>query len=449
MLPRSLLAWLRRSYGVDEAEARALALSFLYNFFLFSGYYILQPLRDGLIGADRKLPWLFGASLGLMVVANALFAWVVSRWPRRVFLPMVYRSAIACLVVVYLVLPLAEGVARVWLARAYFLWLGVFSLFAVSVFWAFMSDLWTRDQGKKLFGVIGAGGTLGQLAGSWFTGASASTLAPQTLVLVSCVLLELAVWCVQALGQQADEAAPHEGEAQAPAKAAAGEGPDPAAGSPLWEGIALLRRSPYLLAICAYLFLYTFTSSFLYFAKQEIAEAAFGEDAGARTAFFAQVNLAISVVTVTVQTLVTGALLTRLGLTFGLVLVPVVTTLGLATLAASPGLWLFAAIEVTRKGANYAVARPSRELLYTVVTRDERYKSKSFIDTFVYRGGDAVAALAFGLLQGAGLALGGLLLAGVPAALLWMATGVGLGRAQEARAAAQEAGAAAQAPPTA
>ncbi len=436
---------------VRREEFGLLGAAFAYHFLLFAAYYLLQPLRDGWIGADSRLPWLFQASLVLMVLANGAFGALVARLPRRRFLPLVYRFAAVNLVGFWVLVQLPLGSAGVWVARAFFLWLGVFSLFAVSVFWGFMADLFQAEQGKRLYGLLGAGGTLGQVAGSLVAEALAKGRTDVAglgwLLLLAALLLEAVVRVVHHLAGRLppEEPAARSGPGT-PAEAASGQGWTAAL-----EGARRVAASPYLLGICLYIFLYTSTSTFLYFAKQHLTGLHL-PDAAARTAFNARLNFWVSAGTLAVQVGLTGRVLSALGLTATLAIVPLFTVAGLATLARmvsiesgvvaatgalATGLVAFAVVEVGRKTLNYALARPARELLYTVVSRPEKYAAKSLVDTFVYRAGDGVtAALETGLI-GLGLPLATRIGCGLPLALVWVLVSLGLGRAHGERAASQ------------
>jgi AAA family ATP:ADP antiporter len=428
---------LQRLVPHDLSERRTLLLSFAYFFFLLAGYYVLQPLRDELGGAGgvRDLPWLFLASLVVMLLANPIYAKLVAHFPRRKFLPWVYVFFTLNLLLFYLLLQATGAGLRVWVARAFFLWVGVFNLFAVSVFWSFMADIFDAEQAKRLFGFIGAGGTAGQLVGSIMTLSVVGWIGTVNLILLSLGLLggvfACLLWLLQEVGDSGKEGAELE-------KArAGGKGEDcvpekphesPPGGS--LDGIRAVIASPYLAGICLYIFLYTFTSSFLYFGKQEVVRASL-ESPELRTAFFAKINLAIGVTTLFVQLFLTGRLLERMGLSRALALVPGITAVGFLLLGQWPVLIVFAIFEVVRKAANYALARPAREILYTVVSRTEKYQAKNFIDTFVYRGGDAVAALVFAPIQALGLGLAATTMVAAPVALFWGMVGLALGKAQE------------------
>jgi AAA family ATP:ADP antiporter len=302
--------------------------------------------------------------------------------------------------------------------RVFFVWTSVFNLFVVSVFWAVMVDVFRSEQGKRLFGFIAVGGTLGAIGGSGLTAALAVPLGPVTLLLVSMVFLETALQCMLALTRGAPV-----GSART-----ANQEEVPIGGATL-GGILGALRSPYLLGICAYMLLFTLGSTVLYFQQASLAETHF-PDRAVRTAFFARLDLAVNVLTALTQIFITGRVLRLLGVAVTLTLVPLLSMIGFAALGTAPLLATFVVFQVLRRGGEYAVGRPTREILYTVVTREEKYKAKNFIDTFVYRAGDQVAAWSYTGLQAIGMGLAAISWLMVPLAALWAAVAFWLGGRQ-------------------
>ena len=406
---------LKSAVDVRGTEARALVLSFAYFFCLLTAYYILRPLRDemGVAGGVRNLQWLFTGTFAVMLCAVPLFGAAVARFPRRKLVPAVYWFFIANILILYVVLGTPE--IRVDAARAFFIWVSVFNLFVVSVFWSFMADLFSNEQGKRLFGFIAAGGSLGAMTGPTITVALAAPLGTGNLLLVSALFLGLAVACIHGLlglGPGAEREA------------------EPAAvGGGILAGVTEVARSPYLLGICLYLFLYTATSTFLYFQQAEIVSAV-SDDPGQRTRIFAIIDLAVAILTIIVQCFITGRFIRKLGVGVAAALLPALTLVGFMALAAAPGLILVMAFQTLRRAANFAISRPAREILFTVVSRERKYKSKNFIDTVVYRGGDAVSGWAFNGLRMLGLDSGVSLVA-VPIAALWIFVALALGARQD------------------
>ena len=413
--------WLRRAVDVGDGEVAALLWSFAYFFCLLTGYYILRPLRDemGIAGGVANLPWLFTATFIAMLVAVPAFGLVVARFPRRVFVPLVYWFFIANILIFYGLFTLSDATATI--ARAFFVWVSLFNLFVVSVFWSFMADIFRSEQGRRLFGFIAAGGSAGALLGPSLTAALAVPLGPTNLLLVSALFLGGAVFCIRRLVAVAGpQAKGHEPGARR------GE----AIGGGVFAGITEVADSPYLIGICVYMVLYTATSTFLYFQQAHIIAGAF-EDAGERTRVFALIDLAVGLLTLATQCMVTGRLMVRFGVGAMLAFVPALTLAGFLALAVAPGVALIVAFQALRRAANFALSRPAREVLYTVVTPEQKYKAKNFIDTVVYRGGDAASGWAFAGLAGLGLGLAAIALVAVPLAALWIAVGLALGARQE------------------
>jgi AAA family ATP:ADP antiporter len=405
---------------LEAGEWRPLLLSGLYFFLLLLSYYLLRPMREafGVARGADSLPWLMTATLLAMLLANPAFAALVSRLPRRRFIPVAYRFFETNAVLFALALLLFPG-GRLWLGYVFYVWLSVFNLFVVSVFWAFMADGFREAQGKRLFGIIAIGGTLGAIVGAWLAGALSSGvrigglrlhLDPPALILLSAVVLEGAVKCVQVLADGFGMG--HEpGGAREP-------GPGPL------EGLRRLAVSPYLRLIAVYLLLFTIASTLLYLIQGKVVAAAFKDQAG-RTAAFARLDLWTNVLTLGVQLLFTGRLIRGAGIPAVLLVLPTLTLFGFAALAVWPVFATLAVVQVARRGVHYAIDRPAREILYIPLDADDKYKAKPFIDTFIYRGGDLLGVWM-------PTALGLLGIAAAPAALgvsaLWLGSGTWLGR---------------------
>jgi AAA family ATP:ADP antiporter len=346
-------------------------------------------------------------------------------------IPLVYRFFLLNLLAFFGVLKL--GVARDDVARAFFIWVSVYNLFVVSVFWSFMADLFSSEQGKRLYGLIAGGGTAGVIVGLLVARNLAVPLGHFHLIFITLVLLECSARCVQRLARWAHDV-------QHPP--ASVEGP---VGGGILAGLKLLATSPFLLALGLQVVFYSITSTFLYLLQVNLVDAKTLDEAE-RVAKFANIDLWVQVLTLLLQSLVTARLLDRLGLAVALSVTPVLTALGFLGLAVLPSVWLLIGVRSLRGATHYALERPSRELLYTTVSREERYKAKSFIDTMVYRGGDALAAWTEDGLKGLGLGVAGVLLATAPVAGLWLAVSVYLARNARIRTHAQQAPALASAP---
>ncbi len=390
--------------------------AFAYFFCLLASYYILRPLRDemGVAGGVRNLQWLFTATFLVMLAAVPVFGALVARLPRRRFIPLVYHFFVANLAVFWLLLTL--DVERQMVARVFFVWISVFVLFAVSVFWSFMADVFASDQAKRLYGFIAAGGSAGALAGPALTIGLAGPLGTTNLLLVAGLFLEVAVLCALRLegkNELSIEKSPLGGGA--------------------FDGLLMVLRSPYIAGITLWVSLLSIAATFLYFEQARIV-AAYSDDPAVRTRIFAAVDLAVGLLTLAVQFLATGRLIARFGVGAALALLPLVFAAGFAVLAVSPVLAVVIAFTALQRTANFAISNPAREVLFTVVARDEKYKAKNVIDIVAVRGADAVGGWLVTALRSLGVsaALVAIALAGA-----CFAISVALGRAQERRAAAR------------
>jgi AAA family ATP:ADP antiporter len=426
--PRSVLA---RLVGLRPGEGPVLAWAWAYIFSLLAAYYVLRPIRDqmGVAGGIENLPWLFTATLVGMLALNLPFAWLVKSLPRARFVPLTYRFFASHILLFALALYGAPPDWDVWIGRVFFVWLSIFNLFVVSIFWATIVDVFSTSQGKRLFGFIAAGATVGAIAGSSLTAGLARSVPSWGLMLGAVVLLEAAVFSMRGLARLSERL--HRVPAEAEARAGA-------IGGSMYAGITRTLASPYLLNIALFLLLFSVTSTFLYFEQAGIAKRSF-PDRAAQTAFFASVDLAVNVLTLGVQLFLTGRLTQAIGVGATLAILPAVSVLGFAALAASPTIWAIVAFQVLRRAGNFAISRPVREVLFTVVPREDRYKAKSFIDTVVYRLGDQVGAWSFAGIGALGLGSTAAALVAVPLSAAWLVNSLWLGRAQAKRDRAAEA----------
>lgn len=413
---------LARIVRIHPGEGRALAWSWLYIFSLFLAYYVLRPIREelGVAGGVRNLPWLFTGTLIAMTAINPLFAWVVRRWPRERFIAIAYRFFMLNLVTFMVLLSNATPEQHVWIGRAFFIWVSVFNLFVISVFWSFVVDVFNAEQAKRLFGFLATGATVGGLAGSAVTSGLVEHWGQTWLMLVSIALLEVAVLATRRLSAISDAfKRPVERE----------EGHRPVGGG-LFAGISHTFRSPYLLGIAFFILCYAVTSTVMYFQQATIAEQNFA-DREARTAFFASINLWVNGITLVIQLFLTGRIMGWVGVAVTLCALPLLSMVGFAGMAAFPSIAVFVVFQVARNVSNYALSRPAREVLFTAVSREDRYKTKNFIDTVVYRSGDQIAAWSYAGLLAIGLSLTGIAMLAVPLSALWLTLAFWLGRRQK------------------
>ena len=422
-----------RIVEVRPEEVRALWLGFVFNFLVLGSYYVIKPVRDD-IGAHngvQNLWWMFTGTLLVALVANTAFSAIVARMSRRRFIPIAYRFFILNLAIFYLAMHYLSSAAQFWVGTAFFVWVsGAFNLFILTVFWAFMSDVFSPDQGKRLFAFISVGGELGGIVGAFLAGALVKRIGGVNLLIISAILLEAAAWCVRFF--PADFHTRH-AEQSAARDDKAAEKP---VGGGIVTGISHVFRSPYLMAICGFMFLYAITTTFVYFQQADITGSQF-HDRAARTAFFAHIDTWVNSLTLLVQLFLTGRLLKWIGVGPTLAFLPVLSMIGFIAIGISPVLSLFAVFQVARRAGNFAVTRPAREVLFTVLSREDKYKAKSFIDTFVYRVADQVGAWSYSLLRWLGLGLTGISWVAVPLTGVWCVLSLFLGRKQRALADAQ------------
>lgn len=415
------LRLLNRVVRVEASEGAAMLWSFGYFFCLLCGYYVLRPVRDemGIQGGPENLQWVFSGTFLVMLAAIPLFGWLSSRFARRQLLPIVYLFFVANLLIFFVLLE--TEVAPAQTAQAFFIWVSVFNLFVVSVFWSFMADLFRNEQARRLYGFIAAGGSTGALVGPALVTVLAPGLGPPMLLPVSACFLLAAVLCILRLSSSTAA-----GGVDEKRESSAGR----ALGGGIFAGITLLLRSEYLLGIGLYVILHTVLSTFLYFQQVYIVAGAIS-DSGERTALFATLDLVVNCLTLVVQMFVVGRLIGKFGLTLALVLLPAVAVVGFFTLGFFPALAVLIVFGVIRRAGEYAISKPAREILFTVLTREEKYKAKNVIDTVVYRGGDAVSGWLFEGLRLLGVSFSGISFVAVPIAVLWASTGYLLGRRQE------------------
>lgn len=417
---------LGRMIDVRPAEVAVLGWAWLFVFSILFAYYVLRPIRDemGVHGGVQNLAWLFTATLLSMLAVNPAFSALVKRLPRVRFISVTYRFFMLNLAVFAVLLALPGD--QVWLGRVFFVWTSVFNLFVVTVFWAFMVDVFDARQGKRLFGFLAAGATLGAIAGSSLTAGLVEHVGTTWLLAASIVLLEVAVFAVRRLSRLSEAMR---------RSAAPGEQQETPIGGSVLAGLTHTLRSPYLLNICAFILLYSITSTFLYFQQASIVSTGF-PDRAARTLFFARVDLMVNLLTLAIQLFLTARILRWFGVALTLGTLPLISALGFAALAMAPAIAVLVAVQVLRRAGNFALARPAREILFTVLPREDKYKAKAFIDTFVYRGGDVIGAQLEGLLGRLGMGLAALASVALPLALLWAALALWLGRTQQRMAAA-------------
>ncbi len=404
---------------IKRKEWPAFVWSFAYFFFLLCAYYVMRPVRDemGIQGGIKNLPWLFTGTFVGMLLVTPMFGWVSSRWPRRLFLPVVYAFFIANLLLFYAAMAMGIG-DRTVVAAAFFIWLSVFNYFVVSVFWSFMTDVFDGDSAKRLFGAIAAGGSVGAMAGPVITAVLVKQLGVPNLLLISAVLMACAVACIVGLGGWASDQRGDRGE-------------DTLGGGVL-DGIKLAFASPYLLTICGYVMLLQLLGNYFYLEQLRVMSESLSSSAD-RTQLFAQLDLAVNTITLLSQVFITSALIRRVGLIFCLILLPALAVFTLGITGLMPTLAVISISTVIRRASEFAIGKPAREILFTVVTREERYKAKNVIDTVASRGSDLISTWGHAGLRGVGMSTAQMAFSAIPLCLFMIGAGIYLGREQQLR----------------
>ncbi|HEX9666362.1 MAG TPA: MFS transporter [Thermodesulfobacteriota bacterium] len=427
----SLYSWMTRLVDVQPDELRSLIWSFLYFFSLLCSYYIIRPIRDemGIAGGVENLHWLFTGTFLSMLAAVPLFGWIASKYPRKRFIPCVYYFFIANLLLFFFLF--STNLTHAYVARAFFIWVSVYNLFVVSVFWSFMADIYSDNQAKRLFGFIAAGGTTGAIVGPALTGNLVLLLGPKNLLPLSAILLLVSVVCIGRLISKK-----HESTSTVPGSFSktepnqAEDSDEKPMGGSIVAAFRLVLSSPYLMGICLLILLFTTLATFLYFQQAQIVRDSF-DDPSRRTAVFAAIDFAVNILAVTIQVLLTGRIVKSIGLSWSLALIPVLLGLGFLMLGLVPLLMVLVIVQVVRRAGDYAIMKPSREMLFTVLNKQEKYKAKNFIDTAIYRGGDAVSAWIYAGLSGLGVSLSAIALAAVPISGIWAIVSYILGKKRE------------------
>lgn len=408
---------------VQENERKALFWSWLYVFVLFLAYYTLRPIRDelGAAGGVKELSWLFSGTLIAMLALTPLYGYLVQRWSREKFIAIAYRFFMLNLVAFAFLMALAQSDILVWTGRIFFIWVSVFNLFVVSVFWSLMSDVFSTEQGKRLFGFLATGSTVGGIAGSAFVSLFSSIFNHYILVAMAILLLEVAVFAAKRVSKLGDK------------ELKSGEKPDNSAqqiGGGVLAGLKRTFQSPYLLGISGFILLYSVTSTVLYFQQAEIVNNTFS-DRAERTAFFANIDLWVNSLTLLFQVGLTGRMMKTLGILPVLSLLPLFSTISFAMLAMYPTVIVFVLVQVSRRVANFAFARPSREVLFTRLNREDRYKAKNVIDTVVYRSGDQIGSWSYAGLGALGLSLTTISWLTVPICIIWFVLSLWLAKKED------------------
>jgi len=444
--------WAARLLNFRPGELRLALLAALFYFCVLSGYFFLRPVREAM-GVSRgmdNLYWLFAVTCVCSLIIVLLFGGAVSKMNRRKFIPAGYGFVIVCLFGFSALLfrdaqtgggligSDAETSVASGVAYTYYVWLSVINLFVNSLFWAFMVDIFNIDQAKRMFAFIGIGGTLGALISGWttylITQQTESIYLPGGLMLAGAGLFAAAIVVMLALERAAVRSSYSRlGEHSAAPAAVPGE----QIGGRFYDGITAVRTSPYLLGIALFIVFLAISNTLIYFTQANIVldtSDMFSQWVGS----FALFDALTQTVTLFTQIFVTTRIIRKFGVGWTLAILPLVTLAGFAVLAIWPVFGVMAVFQAVHRATRYAISRPARETLFSVIPRAERYKAKPLIDVFLYRGGDLAGAGIHAALSLLGsLAL--LLASVVPFAAVWCALSVALGRAQNRRDPAQQA----------
>jgi AAA family ATP:ADP antiporter len=403
---------------IEANELKATFASTLFIFILMASYYVLRPVRDAMASdwTDTEVSFLWNINFFVSAAIVSVYGFAVSRTKLRNVIPSMYGFFAFSFVAFYLGVSLLAD--RVLIDKLFYLWVSVFALFNVSVFWTFMSDTFNKEQAKRLFAIIAAGASAGALVGPAIPALFAGVLGTDTLMLVASVSLMLVIPLVFYLYHLKGTELGNSDLAADTSKAVIGGN--------WWQGFQSFLTNPYLLGIGVFILLYVFIGSFVYFEqKNMLVDYSRAE----RTQILGSIDWLVNIVTFGMAFFVTGRIVSKVGMPVALALMPVLVGIGLLILAFAPVLTMLLALQIFRRGGNYGLTRPSREMLYTKVTREERFKAKPVIDIVVYRGGDAVSGTLFAFLtDGIGLGLAVVAIVGAAIAAAWAGAGVWLGK---------------------
>ncbi len=416
-----------RLLGVMPGEFPAVIWSFVYFFCILGSYYMLRPVREAMAveSGPETIPWLFGGTFLTMLVATPIFGWIASKYPRKRFLPWVYYFFISNILIFWATFSYAisNELGYVWMSRVFFVWISVFNLYVVSVFWSFMADLYSQAQGRRLFGIISSGGSIGALLGAKATSMLVVDIGFQNLMPISATLLLVGTYCITRLRRDIRQ----DDSSQS---ALTIDSSRPLGGSP-FSGVTHVLSSKYFLAIALASVIASLLGTALYMFSADLVKVAIANN-DERTQFFSDINFWTNVFALVGQMLLVKETVRRYGVGITLSLMPIVSIVGFAWLALDPTLAAVAILTVARRALGFGFSKPANDMLYSVVTPEEKYKAKNFIDTVLYRTGDVIGTWAVRFMVSiAGLAGTSLLM--VPFAAIWAGIALWLGRAYNLR----------------
>ncbi len=409
---------------VFEKEGAAFIWSFLYFFSILTAYFILRPIRDamGIASGVGFLPWLFTGTFFVMLAVMPVYGALVSRFPRHKFIPYVYIFFIMNILLFWYFF--ANDIRMDIVAQVFFIWLSVFNVFVVSIFWSFMVDIYKSGDSKALFGMIASGGTIGGILGPGIVTTLTESLGTESLLLISAAVLSFSVFCVLKLvGLRKENLQENSNDAKNDGEKAVGGG--------MLSGVTEILKSRYLMGITTLVFILSLTATIAYFQQGTMIYDAY-PDTDERVQVFGMIDFYVSIGALVFQVFIAGPILSNYGVKAGIIVLPIVTVAGFALLAISPIIGVFIIFQTIRRASEYGMFVPSRENLFSVVSREQKYKSKNFIDTVVFRGGDVVNGWFYNWLSsGLGLTISKIAMIGVPIAAIWGLLGWKLGKTHE------------------
>lgn len=414
--------FIKKTIKVESHELTATLLSFAFVFVLMSAYFILRPVRDSLSSDwnDEQLSWLWTSTFFFSLIAVTIYGAVISRVRFKFIVPSVYAFFAATFMGFYVLGSAYEDNDLV--NRAYYVWLSVFSLYHLSVFWTFMSGLYNKEQAKRLFSIIAMGASAGAIVGPAIPAFFADSIGNLNLLRIAAVLLLVPIPIILKLESLRIS---HLGNEDVQADLTK----DKKLGGNPFSGFKTFASNPYLLAIGLFILLYVVMNTFIYF---ELRKMMGDFDREIRTQIWARIDLAVNSLAFLIALFATGRLATRVGMSATLALIPALMVGGWVVVALSPALAVLAGLQIARRAGNYAVTRPGREMLFTAVDADTRFKAKPVIDVVVYRGGDVITAWFYTALTATwGFGLAGIAMVSAVIAALWAAAGIFLGRAYD------------------
>ena len=418
MIRNLIINFLKTASKVKEKEAKAVIFSFLFVVVLMSAYYILRPVRDAMASdwSDAEVSWLWTLNFFISTAIVALYGSMVSKFRFRLLVPAMYGIFAISFIIFYALGSVFED--RTLIDKSFYVWVSVFSLFHISVFWTFMSELFSKEQSGRLFGIIAVGASVGGLIGPSITAFFSVSLGTDNLMLVASIMLLIPIPIIFYLQSLKSKELNNEVLDIPDSNQSIG-------GNPL-AGFKMFFSNPYLLSIGLFIFLYTGISSFVYFElKNLLSDFSRSE----RSVIWAQMDLAVNILAISTGLFATGRIVTKFGMPATIAMVPIMICIGLLVLAISPLLGVVMVLQIIRRAGNYAVTRPAREMLFTLVNQETRFKAKPVIDIVAYRGGDMLTAWLFtGLTQGLGLGLASVAAVGAGIASLWALVGIYLGK---------------------